>query len=102
MSDDWGFATELEDVSGRVAICGVGDSDYSKASGRTTHEIVLQAVERALDDAGLGREDIDGIMSIPSMGEQVDDVAVAGAVFTVAPGACSRAATGRRVASGSA
>ena len=50
---DWGWATEYEDVSGAVAICGVGESDHTKASGRTTREILGQAVERALDDAGL-------------------------------------------------
>ena len=75
MSDDWGFAAELDEIGGRVAICGIGDSDYTKASGRTTTEIVLQAVERALDDAGLEPGDIDGIMGIPTMGDQVDDVA---------------------------
>ena len=36
----------------------------SKASGRTTHEIVGQAVERALADAGLEPTDIDGLMYV--------------------------------------
>ena len=68
---DWGWATEYESVSGTVAICGVGESDHSKASGRTTREIVGQAVERALDDAGLRPEDVDGLMYVP-MPEQLD------------------------------
>ena len=69
--DDWGYANDLDDVSGAVAICGIGESDHSKASGRTAQEIVAQAVERALDDAGLEPSDIDGLMYIP-MGEPFD------------------------------
>lgn len=68
---DWGWATEFENVSGQVAVCGVGESEHSKASGRTTREIVGSAVERALDDAGLEPTDVDGLMYIP-MAEQLD------------------------------
>jgi acetyl-CoA acetyltransferase len=68
---DWGWATDLDDVRGEVAICGVGESDHSKASGRTTQEIVGQAVERALADAGLEPTDVDGLMHIP-LAEQFD------------------------------
>jgi acetyl-CoA acetyltransferase len=68
---EWGVAAELDDVRGQVAICGVGDSDMSKASGRTTQQIVGQAVERALDDAGLTPNDIDGLMYV-GMPEQFD------------------------------
>ena len=63
--DEWGWAHEFDDVSGAVSICGVGESDHSKASGRTTTEIVGQAVERALADAGLEPTDVDGLMHIP-------------------------------------
>ncbi len=72
--DDWGWATEYEDVSGAVAICGVGESDHSKASGRTTREIVLQAVERAIADAGLEPSEVDGLMYI-GLPEQLDAAA---------------------------
>lgn len=76
MTDDgeWGWATEYDDVSGQVAICGVGESDHTKASGRSTTAIVAQAVERALDDAGLAPSDVDGIMRIP-LPEQFDAAA---------------------------
>lgn len=67
---DWGHATELDDVSGRVAIVGVGESDHSKASGRTTTEIVATAVERALSDAGLTPRDVDGLMHTPGIAGQ--------------------------------
>jgi acetyl-CoA acetyltransferase len=72
--EDWGWATEYDDVSGQVAICGVGESDHTKASGRTPTEIIAQAVERTLDDAGLRPEDIDGLMYVP-FGDQFDAAA---------------------------
>ena len=67
---DWGFASELEDVSGAVAIVGIGDADYTRASGRTTREIAAQATERALADAGLRPSDVDGLMYVPFSGDQ--------------------------------
>src|SRR6185369_12125328 len=69
-SSDWGFASELDDVSGAVAIVGIGDADYTRASGRTTTEIAAQATERALADAGLAASDVDGIMYVPFSGDQ--------------------------------
>jgi acetyl-CoA acetyltransferase len=71
---DWGWASDYDNVSGQVAIAGVGESDHSKASGRTTTEIVGQAIERALDDAGLKPTDVDGLMYVP-MPEQFDGAA---------------------------
>src|SRR5260221_13394720 len=58
---DWGHATELEDVSGRAAIAGVGETAYTKASGRTAREIGAEAAERAIADAGLEPADIGGL-----------------------------------------
>lgn len=72
---DWGAATALDDVSGHVAIVGAGESDHSRASGRTTTEIAAQAVERAIADAGLEPADIDGIMWFPAFPGQLDDEA---------------------------
>ena len=58
---DWGHATDMRDVRGEVAIVGIGETAYTKASGRTAREIGAEAVERAIADAGLQPEDIDGI-----------------------------------------
>ena len=69
-SPDWGFPSDLEDVSGEVAIAGVGEADHTKASGRTTKQIAAQAIERALADAGLTPRDLDGIMYTPFDGQQ--------------------------------
>ena len=68
---DWGFASELDDVAGAVAIVGIGDADYTRASGRTTQAIAAQATERALADAGLTPRDVDGIMYVPFSGDQL-------------------------------
>jgi acetyl-CoA acetyltransferase len=68
---DWGTAAPLDDVSRAVAIAGVGEADHSKASGRSAVEIGLQAIERALDDAGLAPTDVDGLMTAGGMGDQL-------------------------------
>ena len=47
-STDWGFPSDLEDISGEVAIVGVGEADHTKASGRTSKEIGAQAILFAL------------------------------------------------------
>ena len=67
---DWGFPSDLEDVSGEVTIAGVGEADHTKASGRTAKQIGAQAIERALADAGLTPRDVDGIMYSPFDGQQ--------------------------------
>jgi acetyl-CoA acetyltransferase len=59
--DDWGHATELDDIRAQVAIAGIGETAYTKASGRTAREIGAEAAERAIADAGLEPSDIDGI-----------------------------------------
>ncbi len=57
----WVFPEPLDDVGGEVAIVGVGEAAYSRASGRTSREIAAEATARALEDAGLAPEDVDGI-----------------------------------------
>lgn len=58
---DWGSASELDDIRGQVAIVGIGETAYTKASGRTAREIGAEAAERAIADAGLEPSDIDGL-----------------------------------------
>src|SRR3954469_11613513 len=48
-------------MSAQVAIAGIGETAYTKASGRTAREIGAEAAERAIADAGLEPKDIDGI-----------------------------------------
>ena len=55
----------------RTAIVGIGETDYSRDSGRTELQLTLQAIMAALDDAGLQPHDIDGLMrwSVDTSGE---------------------------------
>jgi acetyl-CoA acetyltransferase len=61
VSDGWGHANDLDDIRGQAAIAGIGETAYTKASGRTAREIGAEAAERAIADAGLTPADIDGI-----------------------------------------
>ncbi|HEX5614966.1 MAG TPA: thiolase family protein [Acidimicrobiia bacterium] len=59
--EDWGFATALDAIGGEVAIVGIGETDYTRASGRSAREIGAEAAARAIADAGLEPGDIDGL-----------------------------------------
>ena len=58
---DWGHATPFDDINGEVAIVGIGETAYTKASGRTARDIGAEAATRAIEDAGLEPRDIDGL-----------------------------------------
>ncbi len=47
----------------RYCIVGVGETEYSRASGRTTRAMAVEAICAAMGDAGLGPGDVDGMMS---------------------------------------
>ena len=59
---NWGKSTYFDDISGQIAIVGIGESDYSGPSGRDSLRISSQAVERAIVDSGLSPNKIDGVM----------------------------------------
>ncbi|MEU3270228.1 lipid-transfer protein [Saccharomonospora sp. NPDC006951] len=46
--------------SGTAAIAGIGATEFSKNSGRSEWQLACECVLAALDDAGLGVEDVDG------------------------------------------
>ena len=48
--------------SNSVAIVGVGETDYSRDSGRSELALSLQAIRAALDDAGIEPHEVDGLM----------------------------------------
>ena len=45
----------------RVAIAGIGATEFSKDSGRSELQLGVEAISAALDDAGLGAGDIEGM-----------------------------------------
>ena len=47
--------------NGRIVIAGVAESDYGRVPNLTEMQLHAQALQRALDDSGLGKEEIDGV-----------------------------------------
>jgi len=47
----------------QYCIVGVGETEYSRNSGRTTRAMGVEAVKRAMEDASLHPTDIDGMLS---------------------------------------
>jgi len=47
----------------RTAIVGIGQTEFSKNSGRSELQLALEASKAALDDAGLSPGDIDGAVT---------------------------------------
>jgi hypothetical protein len=52
-----------ERLKGRAAIAGIGQTEFSKESGRTELQLACEAVQAALDDAGLLPADVDGLVT---------------------------------------
>ena len=50
-------------LSGRAAIAGIGQTEFSKESGRTELQLACESVLAALDDAGLQASDVDGLVT---------------------------------------
>ncbi len=51
------------ELAGRAAIVGVGQTEFSKAAGRSETQLATEAIVSALSDAGLTASDVDGIVS---------------------------------------
>lgn len=50
------------DLKDKAAICGVGHSPYGRRLNRSAIDLAGDAIRNALDDAGLGRDDLDGLI----------------------------------------
>ncbi len=53
-------------LKNKAAIAGIGQTEFSKRSGRTELKLAIEAIGAALDDCGLSPRDVDG-MSIFTM-----------------------------------
>ena len=49
-------------IRDKCAIVGIGETEYSRNSGRSEMRLAVEAVKAAVDDAGLRMRDIDGLM----------------------------------------
>ena len=50
------------DVKDTAAVCGVGHSAYGRRLNRSQIDLAGEAIRNAVDDAGLERDDVDGLM----------------------------------------
>jgi acetyl-CoA acetyltransferase len=50
-------------LGGKAAIVGIGQTEFSKESGRSELQLACEAVKAAIDDAGLQPNDIDGMVT---------------------------------------
>lgn len=62
----------------RAAIVGIGQTEFSKNSGRSELQLACEAVRAALDDAGLSPADVDGMTTFTM--DANDEIEVARAV----------------------
>jgi acetyl-CoA acetyltransferase len=58
-----------------TAIVGIGQTDFSKESGRSELQLACEAVSAALDDAGLSPADVDGLVTFTMDQNAQTDVA---------------------------
>ena len=47
----------------KYCIVGIGETDYTRGSGRSTRALAVEAIRNAVADAGLRTQDIDGMLS---------------------------------------
>jgi acetyl-CoA acetyltransferase len=65
-------------LKNEAALIGIGQTDFSKNSGRSELSLACEAVSAAIDDAGLKPSDIDGLTTFAL--DQNDEIEVARAV----------------------
>ncbi|KZS74750.1 lipid-transfer protein [Mycobacterium kansasii] len=62
-------------LAGAAAIAGIGQTEFSKESGRSELQLACEAVSAALDDAGVAPGDVDGMVTFTM--DVSDEIAVA-------------------------
>ena len=75
----------------RAAIVGIGQTEFSKASGRSELQLACEATRAALDDAGLLSRYEDGLLSLCGGGLRAD---LRGAASCCAPPCMSSISSG--------
>ena len=54
--------TSPKHLRDKYAIVGVGETEYSRNSERTTRHMAVEAIRTAMNDAGLGPGEITGVL----------------------------------------
>jgi acetyl-CoA acetyltransferase len=65
----------MSSLSGKAAIAGIGQTEFSKESGRSELQLACEAVKAAIDDAGLQASDIDGMVTFTMDSSDEIDIA---------------------------
>ena len=86
--DRWREPARLRD---RYAIAGIGLSRFGKVPGTSAMGFCLEAAKRAIDDCGVERDAIDGVLALmpASMGEQHGWASRVAAFLGITPTYCS-------------
>lgn len=69
-------------------LVGVGETEFSRDSGRSTQVLAIEAIMQAIQDAGVDRQQIDGIVPFfqgPSSEDVMGALGLAGVTFTAVP-----------------
>ncbi len=53
----------MSDLGGKTAIAGIGATEFSKNSGRSELRLAVEAISAALEDAGIDRSEVDGLVT---------------------------------------
>ena len=60
---------ELQEMRNKAAIVGVGyTAEQGTVPGRSALSFAMEATKNAIEDAGLKKEDIDGLLIQPTIG----------------------------------
>ncbi|CAB4885334.1 unannotated protein [freshwater metagenome] len=62
-------------LKNRTAIVGIGQTEFSKESGRSEMQLACEAIKAALDDAGLTPADVDGLITFTMDNSEEAEVA---------------------------
>src|SRR3982074_2519575 len=65
----------MSPLSGVTAIAGIGQTEFSKESGRSELQLACEAVKAAIDDAGLQPSDVDGMVTFTMDSSDEIDIA---------------------------
>ncbi|HXJ36764.1 MAG TPA: thiolase, partial [Candidatus Eisenbacteria bacterium] len=78
-------------VRDRYAVAGIGLSRFGKLPGVSALAFNLEAAKRAIDDCGIARDDVDGVLvCMPAaMGEQHGWASRIAAYLGITPAFCS-------------
>jgi acetyl-CoA acetyltransferase len=65
----------MDSLKDKSCIVGIGETEYSKNSGRSEMRLALEAIKTACEDAGISPKEIDGIVRFSVDSNQVDEIA---------------------------